>query len=307
MTDQEYSQAVANFTSALTLFTERIEGLTKPPLEVPQINEQSDDSEKRDALRRMLNPLASTDDKAVLSGDDILKTANFFAKLYGGDEPYRHRYADICELIFDKLDQTREELDDGVPYSVNCLAENIRIIHTKLVEQKHHDQAKSVLKLADHIDLEKTRLSRDIKQQQTLREFRGAIVSAKKERAEAERDFDERLDKTRMEYIAILGVFAAVVLAFNGGVGFATSAMAAVGIDSGMRALVFLTALVGFVLINTVCILLVFIWKMSFNYLDVNLGKWPRNCLVLANAVLVLIMAVMLALSHPLVRNLVGL
>lgn len=74
-----------------------------------------------------------------------------------------------------------------------------------------------------------------------------------------------------------------------------------------MRALVFLTALVGFVLINTVCILLVFIWKMSFNYLDVNLGKWPRNCLVLANAVLVLIMAVMLALSHPLVRNLVGL
>lgn len=132
-------------------------------------------------------------------------------------------------------------------------------------------------------------------------------MSAKKERAEAERDFDERLDKTRMEYIAILGVFAAVVLAFNGGVGFATSAMAAVGIDSGMRALVFLTALVGFVLINTVCILLVFIWKMSFNYLDVNLGKWPRNCLVLANAVLVLIMAVMLALSHPLVRNLVGL
>lgn len=115
MTDQEYSQAVANFTSALTLFTERIEGLTKPPLEVPQINEQSDDSEKRDALRRMLNSLASTDDKAVLSGDDILKTANFFAKLYGGDEPYRHRYADICELIFDKLDQTREELDDGVP------------------------------------------------------------------------------------------------------------------------------------------------------------------------------------------------
>lgn len=50
---------------------------------------------------------------------------------------------------------------------------------------------------------------------------------ADQKRAELEREFDERLDKTRMEYIAILGVFAAVVLAFNGGVGFSTSAMAA--------------------------------------------------------------------------------
>ncbi len=132
-------------------------------------------------------------------------------------------------------------------------------------------------------------------------------AEADQKRTELEKEFDERLDKTRMEYIAILGVFAAVVLTFNGGVGFATSAMDALGIGSGMRALVFLTALVGFVLINTVCILLVFIWKMSFNHRKVELGKWPRNCLVLANAILVLIMAVILALSHPLVRNLVGL
>lgn len=40
-----------------------------------------------------------------------------------------------------------------------------------------------------------------------------------------------------------------------------------------MKALVFLTALVGFVLINTVCILLVFIWKMSFNHRNVELGN----------------------------------
>lgn len=67
-----------------------------------------------------------------------------------------------------------------------------------------------------------------------MRAFKAAIAEVKAERdvadqkrAELEREFDERLDKTRMEYIAILGVFAAVVLAFNGGVGFSTSAMAA--------------------------------------------------------------------------------
>lgn len=314
MTEQDYAKAAENIGRVLSLLASKIGTPSKPPLKVPQISAGSDDAAKRKALRDMLESLASTDDAAALSQDDIHRASDFFAMLYGGSEPYRHRYADICDLVFNALVQSSEDLDEGVPYSVNCLAENIRIIHEHLTTRGLCDQAKSVLKLADHIDLEKTRLSHDIEQQRTMRAFKAAIAEVKAERAEAdqkrtelEKEFDERLDKTRMEYIAILGVFAAVVLTFNGGVGFATSAMDALGIGSGMRALVFLTALVGFVLINTVCILLVFIWKMSFNHRKVELGKWPRNCLVLANAILVLIMAVMLALSHPLVRNLVGL
>lgn len=313
MTDQEYSRAVANFASTLSQIAEKFEGLAKPPLKVPEINETSDDAEKREALHQMLDSLASADDKAALSANDIQRAADFFARLYGGEEPYRHRYADVCELVFAKLAQAGDDLDDGVPYSINCLAENIRIIHARLVEQGCGDQARSVLKLADHIDLEKTRASRDIEQRQAMCDFQKAIESAEAEKAEAERqraelerEFDERLDKTRMEYIAILGVFAAVVLAFNGGVGFSTSAMGALGINSGIRTLVFLTALVGFVLINTVCILLVFIWKMSFNHRRVELGKWPRNCLLIAEGVLIFIMATAALLGHPCIRALIG-
>lgn len=314
MTEQDYAKAAENFERALSLLTSKIGTLSKPPLKVPPINAGSDDAEKRKALRDMLDSLASTDDAAVLSQDDIRRASNFFVKLYGGSEPYRHRYADICDLVFNALGQSPGDLDEGVPYSVNCLAENIRIIHDNLTKHGFCDQAKSVLKLADHIDLEKTRLSHDIEQQQAMRTFKAAIAEVKAERdeadqkrAELEREFDERLDKTRMEYIAILGVFAAVVLAFNGGVGFSTSAMGALGIDGGIRAIVLLAALVGFVLINTVCILLVFIWKMSFNHRNVELGKWPRNCLIAADVVLVVIMAAMMALSHPGLRGLIGL
>lgn len=188
MTDQEYSQAAASFASALSQFAERAERLAKPPLKVPEISEQSDDAEKRGALRRMLDSLASADDRAALSADDILRAAGFFARLYGGEEPYRHRYADVCELVFEKLEQAGDDLDDGVPYSINCLAENVRIIHAQLVEQGHGDQARSVLKLADHIDLEKTRASRDIEQRQIMRDFRKAIESVKDERVEAQRE-----------------------------------------------------------------------------------------------------------------------
>ena len=61
------------------------------------------------------------------------------------------------------------------------------------------------------------------------------------------------------------------------------------------------------IILNTVCILLVFIWKMSFNHRNVELGKWPRNCLIAADVVLVVIMAAMMALSHPGLRGLIGL
>lgn len=146
MTEQDYAKAAENFGRVLSLLTSKIGTLSKPPLKVPPINAGSDDAQKRKALRDMLESLASTDDAAALSQEDIRRASNFFAKLYGGSEPYRHRYADICDLVFNALGQSSGDLDEGVPYSVNCLAENIRIIHEYLTTHGLCDQAKSVLK-----------------------------------------------------------------------------------------------------------------------------------------------------------------
>lgn len=314
MTDTDHSITADVIARTLGTLASRLERLTKPPLAIPNISADSDDAEKRDALRQMLSTLASAKREAALSEEDINRAVCFFATLYGGDDPYRHRYADICELVFDKLERSGSKTDCGVPYPVNCLAENIRIIQEALDDSGYQAQARSVLKLADHIDLEKTRLTHYIEQKKTLLEFNSAIATMRDERDEGERkrnelerEFEERLDKTRMEYIAILGVFAAVVLAFNGSIGFSTSAMGALGTGGGVRAIVLLAALVGFVLVNTVCILLVFIWKMSFNHTKVELGTWPRNCLAAADFVLVAVMAAAALLSHPGFRTLVGL
>ena len=314
MTAGDFNEAFENISKALSRFAELAGSLTKNPLNIPVIESESDDSEKRAALRSMLESLASAKMDGALSDEEIDKASVFFCKLYGGKRGYRHRYADICDLVLNALGQSKGDLDDGVPYSVNCLAENIGIIYENMLSNGFSEQAKSVLKLADHIDLEKTRLRHHIEQQKTLRDFENAIEDMRREReisdqqrAELGAEFDGRLDKTRMEYIAILGVFAAVVLAFNGGVGFTTDSISALGVGSGMRALVLVTALVGFVMLNTICILLVFLWKMSFDHRDVNLGKWPRNCLVTAEIVLIAIMVAMLALGHPAIRLFVGL
>lgn len=115
MTEQDYEKAAENFGRALSLLASKIGTLSKPPLKVPPINAGSDDAEKRKALRDMLESLASTDDAAVLSQEDIRRASNFFAKLYGGSEPYRHRYADICDLVFNALGQSSGDLDEGSP------------------------------------------------------------------------------------------------------------------------------------------------------------------------------------------------
>lgn len=85
MTEQEYAKAAENIGRALSLLTSKIGTLSKPPLKVPPINAGSDDAEKRKALRDMLESLASTNDAAVLSQEDICRASSFFAKLYGGE------------------------------------------------------------------------------------------------------------------------------------------------------------------------------------------------------------------------------
>ena len=64
------------------------------------------------------------------------------------------------------------------------------------------------------------------------------------------------------DYIAILGVFAAVVLAFNSGIGFSSSAITAAGLQPSFANLSFVVLLVGFVLANSMAILLGFVWKL---------------------------------------------
>ena len=48
------------------------------------------------------------------------------------------------------------------------------------------------------------------------------------------------------ETIAILGIFAAIVLAFNGAVGFSASSIEAVAMQPSMRNITFIVLLVGF-------------------------------------------------------------
>ena len=299
--------------------------IPKSRIDIPEITDNDGNEERRRAFRKALEELSGLDRGEYLSDSDINGMAMFFESLYGGSPKYRHSYADICDVIFGFTEQ-EDELDEGVPYQVNNLANNVNLVYSKMDHTT--TQAESVQKLCDHIELERTRLRHFVEQRNLIKEYDRKRVEleeksveleraaerdrarnaekAREDREELERDFAERVGAMRMEFIAILGVFAAIVLAFNGAVGFSTSSIQALGTESGMRALVFIAALVGFVLVNAISVLMVFLWKMAFGK-RVVLGTWPRNCLIVTEAVLILIMAACVALSHPAVRAFFGL
>lgn len=292
---------------AIDKVSSSFDSIPKSRLRIPELSPDDDAESRRKALRSVLEELSSLDRDEYLSDPEIDKLVDFFTELYGARPKYRHSYADVCDVIFG-FSGAGYELDDGVPYQVNSLADNINRVYSRM--DAGSTQAASVQKLCDHIELERTRLRHFVDQWERIREYdrRNGELEKKAEadRKRLEGDFARKVDAMRMEFIAILGVFAAIVLAFNGAVGFSDSSIHALGMASGVRALVLVVALVGFVLINAISILMVFLWKMAFGT-RIIIGTWPRNCLIAADVVLGVIIVVCALLSLPWLRTLVGL
>jgi len=79
------------------------------------------------------------------------------------------------------------------------------------------------------------------------------------------------------EYITILGIFASIMLAFVGGLTFSTSVLQNMG-NVGIYRLVLVILLLGFILINTIDILLRYIFKL--NHGEIRVPIWPVNLII---------------------------
>ena len=100
--------------------------------------------------------------------------------------------------------------------------------------------------------------------------------------------------KMQRDYITILGIFAAVVLAFNGGIGFASSALTAQVVQASFPHTVMVVLLVGFVLVNAMAVLLGFVWKLVRGG---DGGKVPKSALALLTILDVVMLLAIAVLS----------
>ncbi len=262
------------------------------------LNEQ----EKRDLLHQVLLELSESQDALK----DRRRRKEYFLRLediyYNTDsDNFRHFYSDIfaCLSLID-ADSSLGNLD--------ILAQNMQAIKEGYVAMNRDDNgkqidiSKEIIKLYDHTNLDISRINYTKRMtgetKSELEKARLLIKDLQEQLSESEKARNEATEhlnaesvklkeevrdgqkKMQNEYITILGIFAAIVLAFTGGMTFSSSVLE--NIDKGsvyrMLAIVFV---LGLIIFNLMWLLIDFLRDIN----DKSIRKWW--CMLLVNALLI--------------------
>lgn len=241
------------------------------------------DDEKKAALLELIDALC---DSAFSKNEpEIIEWIQKLNKIYANG--YRHNYADL----FYKL----QEIFSNDSETCEILGENLNVLeqHIKQSLQENKDDlnikntAESYKKFADHIRLEigrynfiKIRFDRsktetdsghaaisiDTKQiEKRINNISDAVDKIRPTVTQAQKaldNLDAKLENNKVSSITTLTIFSAVVLAFSGGITFESGMLQGMQAASAYR-LAFVIALTGFVLFNTIFVLLYLVGKLA--------------------------------------------
>ena len=269
------------------------------------LNEQ----EKRDSLRQLLMDLSKSQD--VLK--DRKDRRDYYLRLeaiyYNTDsDNYRHFYSDIfaCLSLIDA--------DDSLG-NLDILAQNMEAIKEGYIpinrNEAHNNELidirKEIIKLYDHTNLDISRInytkrmagetqSELARAKVLIEDLKNKLAESDVARAEAvnhlntessklKEEVRDGQKKMQNEYITILGIFAAIVLAFTGGMTFSSSVLENMDKASIYR-MIAIVLILGLVLSNLIWLLIDFLR-------DIN-GKSIRKWWLIAVTDVVLLLGLLL-------------
>lgn len=232
--------------------------------------EKAWEDQKRDKFKQLLFELARSQELLRDSGKITEFHEEFEALYYSANENcrFRHFYSDIFFVLTD-IKKSPEKGD------INTLAQNLQIIRESYspcrldVNGNLIDVSQSLLKLYDHLNLDMARLvyieagDYNVTKEDNIDRLTGQINAAENEIKNVRHGIDAMESKVRdsqKEYIAILGIFAAVVLTFIGGLAFSTSVLNNINAVSIYR-LILIATVIGLILVNVLYAL--------FHYLNI--------------------------------------
>lgn len=241
------------------------------------LNEQ----EKRDALNEVLIELSKSQDILREARDRAFFFMRFEDIYYNcnGKENFRHYYSDIFSTL------TLIDGDSSIG-SLDILAQNIQTIKDGYIPKNTDengntiDISKEIVKLYDHTNLDIARINyTKTMTNETMSELaknKLLVVRLEQKVRESEDALKEISDKTiddlkqlsgqvqvrqedmQKEYITILGIFAAIVLAFTGGIVFSSSVLENIDKASIYR-ISLMAFIIGLVFFDLIWILIDFI------------------------------------------------
>lgn len=193
----------------------------------------------------------------------IRKVAITLQELYSNN--FRHYYSGFFTVI---LDISKEDNK----YSLDYLSENIEALRCYIEDDyiqginEFQELNGCIDKLCDHINLEIGRLNyysindnkiKDMEKKTS--EVTAALSSAsdKLERA------SQKASTIQTELIAVLSIFAAIVITFSGGLSFLGSAMTSVNDAKHYEATIMVALICGIVIFNTIFLMMYLVAKIT--------------------------------------------
>ena len=199
------------------------------------------------------------------------------------DGGFRHRYSDLLDVIYD-IDSDGSQIkgsDEEAQYVIarsNGLAQGLRMLYTHKCDERcggeqvcsiHRLQKDQRLgKLYDHANLEARRIGYEtgptLQAIEYVDQLERDLSEAKLEISKAEeraRDAIRGAEDLRKEVVSILGVFSAIILAFNASITFTTSSVSAVDTTPPFN-VAFVVTIIGFVLFNCLYGAFAFIYRI---------------------------------------------
>ena len=248
------------------------------------------ESKKREQFRTLLLELAKNEN--LLEAESVsIDIYERLEDLYCPDEiteHFRHFYSDIFEVLsLVKLDSTMG--------SIEILGQNLCILYENYEPTaQNKDVSKELKKLYDHVSLDIARMSYAdagdyrISGKQTVQELQDkvdALTREIKEAHEKQEQLKKELANQQREYIAILGIFAAIVITFIGGLAFSTSVLNNIDKVSTVK-LMLISLTIGLVLVHILFGLFLYLDRIvnsSYSYLKILM-------LLFSNAVIIALM-----------------
>lgn len=178
---------------------------------------------------------------------------------------YLGEHTDSMRLMYSELSNYLFSIKEKEDKIIEWYTSNLDSLLT-YVGKKNIDEScrKIVFKIYDHSTLVKY-------QKEGIKKISEDISR------DMNKENEKMLKESEKQYITILGIFAAIVLAFTGGIAFSTSVLSNIDKASIYR-LVFVTALLGFILFNTICVMFEFVREINSKSLGLsfkNIFKKP--------------------------------
>lgn len=253
------------------------------------------ESQLRSDFRNLLGSLAKCENLYNDEEQQALycrKFENLYSSKVDGVE-FRHFYSDI----FSTLTEIKKDQKLG---NIEYLGMNIDLIRRAYESKKSPDSVRQIKdirdnlrKLYDHISLDIARLNlsekteRNVSSEKAIQDIKAQVNSLYTSISTANTEVDsvkKEIKGIQKEYITILGIFASIVLAFIGGIAFSTSVLQNIH-NSSIYRIVFVSSLIGLVVINVLYSLFFYIDRIVNDNTDPKI--FP---IIIANIILVAVM-----------------